>query len=70
MFDFEERAGKLMFTPLHYAVYQNNFPLLMMILQSDEVVDHNVEDNEGRRAIDLCNSISSIFKTLRAKLEG
>jgi ankyrin repeat protein len=68
LFDFCEQSGKLLFSPLHYAVYQNNFPLLTMILKSEEIIDHELVDIEGRKAIDLCNSISSIFKTLRTEL--
>lgn len=69
MFDFREQEGKHKFSPLHYAVFQSNFALLMMILKSDEQLDHFQEDAEGRRAIDLCNSISSIFKALRHQLD-
>jgi ankyrin repeat protein len=65
VFDFQEQAGKHLFTPLHYAVHQNNFSLLMLILNSEERLDHGLKDIDGRRAIDLCNSISSIYKTLR-----
>ena len=68
LFDFQEQSGKMMFSPLHYAVYQNNFPLLMFILNSEEELNHFLEDTDGRKPIDLCNSISSIFKTLRAQL--
>ena len=70
LFDFKEQAGKLHFTPLHYAVYQSNFPLLIMLLRSEEDIDHEIEDGEGRKPIDLCNSISSIFKTLRTELKN
>lgn len=41
----------------------------MMILNSEERLDHFQEDAEGRKAIDLCNSISSIFKALRHQLD-
>jgi len=57
-----------MFSPIHYAVYQNNFALLMIMLNSQEEFNHFLEDIEGRKPIDLCNSISSIFKTLRNQL--
>lgn len=40
----------------------------MMLLNSEEKLDHFQEDAEGRKAIDLCNSISSIFKALRLQL--
>ena len=69
LFDFQEQQGKLKFSPLHYAVYQNNFTLLMMILNSEEELDLFLEDAEGRKAIDLCTSISSIFKALRRHLD-
>ena len=58
-----------MFSPLHYAVYQSNFVLLEMLLHSNEDIDHSLEDQDGRRPIDLCNSISSVFKTLRRELK-
>ena len=69
IFDFNATGGKLGFSALHYAVYQNNFALLNKLLQSEEPIDHKIEDAEGRRAIDLCNSISAVFKTLRHELD-
>ena len=68
LFDFNERGGKLQFTPLHYAVKQNNFDLLINLLKSDEELDHQLEDSAGRIPIEHCNSISAIFKTLRREL--
>lgn len=69
MFDFNGQGGKLNFTSLHYAVYQNNFQLLFMLLRSREYLDHTIKDSAGRRAIDLCNSISAVFKALRRELQ-
>ena len=68
IFDFNEQGGKLLFTPLHYAVKQNNFDLLINLLRSEELLDHQIEDFNGRIPIQLCNSISAIFKTLRREL--
>lgn len=68
MFDFNEQGGKLEFTALHYAVKQNNFDLLINLLKSKEPLDHQIEDANGRIPIELCNSISAIFKTLRREL--
>jgi len=68
LFDFNERGGKLSFTALHYAVKQNNFDLLINLLKSKEPLDHQIEDQNGRMPIQLCNSISAIFKTLRREL--
>ena len=70
MFDFQEQAGKMQLSPLHYAVYQSNFNLLSLLLNSEEDIDHEAEDLNGRRPIDLCKSISSIFKTLRSQLRS
>lgn len=53
---------------MHVAVYQNNFELIQMLLESDEPFDLELKDIEGRCAIDLCYSISAIFKTLRRAL--
>ena len=68
LFDFNEQCGRINLTPLHYAVYQNNFNLLFILIRSEEQFDHEAEDSLGRKAIDLCKSISSIFKTLRREL--
>lgn len=68
IFDFVELGGKQQFTPLHYAVYQNNFQLLFLLLKSDEPINHEKRDALGRRAIDLCSSISAIFKALRREI--
>jgi len=50
---------------MHVAVYQNNFELIQMLLESEEPFDLEIKDSEDRCAIDLCYSISAIFKTLR-----
>lgn len=63
MFDLSDRGGKLEFTPLHHAVFQNNFVLITMLLNQN--VDHRKRDIEGRMPLNLCNSISSVFKTIR-----
>ena len=68
LFDFNERGSKLYFTPLHYSVKQNNFELLINLLKSNENIDHQIEDVYGRIPIQLCNTISAIFKTLRREL--
>ena len=33
---------------MHVAVYQNNFELIQMLLESDEKIDLEMKDNEGR----------------------
>lgn len=53
---------------MHVAVYQNNFELIQMLLESEEPFDLEIKDVEGRSAIDLCYSISAVFKTLRIAL--
>lgn len=68
MFDFNDNSGRFGFTALHFAIYQNNFRLLHALLSSDETLNHEVEDQEGRTPVQLCNSISSIYKTLRREL--
>jgi ankyrin repeat protein len=62
-----EGEGRLSFTPLHHAVFQNNFNAIALLLKSEEQIDLNKEDCEGRKALDLCFSISSVFKTIRKK---
>jgi len=41
-----------------------------MLLMSGEKINHELEDTEGRRAIDLCSSISAIFKSLKRALKN
>jgi ankyrin repeat protein len=64
-FDFNERAGRTQQTILHQAVSQNNFNLISLLLNSDLDLDLNAQDTEGRVPLDLCNSISSVYKMLR-----
>jgi len=40
-----------------------------MLLRSEENIDHEQKDSEGRRAIDLCLSISAIYKALKREVK-
>jgi ankyrin repeat protein len=67
-FDFNETSGQYDFTPIHFAVYQNNFQLMCMLLESTETIDMEIKDKEDRMPLDLCLTISAIYKTLRRAL--
>ena len=72
VFDFN-RQGKLGFSPLHWAVAQNNAQLQCMLIeyhQKTKVLDLSLRDDEGRIALDHCNNaFSSITKTLRRAMQ-
>jgi hypothetical protein len=68
VFDFNENGGPHKFTPLHYAVVSNNFALISLLLESEEEIDMEIQDLEGRIPIDLCFTISAIYKTLKRAL--
>ena len=68
VFDFNEKGGQYDFTPIHFAVYQNNFQLMCMLLESQESINMELKDKEGRMPLDLCLTISAIYKTLRRAL--
>ena len=69
LFDFNEKGGQYSFTPIHFAVYQNNFQLMCLLLEShQESIDLELTDKEGRTPLDLCLTISAIYKTLRRAL--
>jgi ankyrin repeat protein len=68
MFDFNETCGQYNFTPIHFAVYQNNFQLMTLLLASDEKIDLEKKDKEDRMPLDLCLTISAIYKTLKRAL--
>jgi len=70
-FDINEKGSRLGYTPLHFAVHQNNIQMICMILEYNRQfknIDLQQTDNDGKIPIDHCNTISAIYKTLRRAL--
>lgn len=65
LFDFNDYGGKLRFSAMHHAVFQGNFQIITMLLESKEPLNLDQKDAEGRIPLELCFSISTVFKTLR-----
>lgn len=64
MFDFNLPGGKLEASSLHLAVISNNIKVIEPILASSEELNPHAQDNEGRKAKDLCPYNSPIYKIL------
>ena len=64
LFDFNDHSGRFGFTPLHFSIYQANFTILNILLNSEEKLNHEALDQEGRVPLQLCNAMSSVYKLM------
>ena len=64
LFDFTQRGGKSLQTPLHLVVASNNLKIIQSVLRSEEALVAEAVDEEGRLAKDICPYNSPIYKML------